>query len=116
MIFCAQGSYVARANALADLVALLNANATLYVPGENELKIAQLQTLLLALKSQNSDVENAIQPLELARTARNETLYHPQTGLVAVALLAKKYVRSVYGARSPQALQVGAVQFTKPRK
>ena len=115
-IAAVQGSYVARADALAELIALLDANKTIYKPTENALKILELQALLLTLTSQNSDVENAIQPVTNARAVRNEKLYDPQTGVVAVALLAKKYVRSVYGARSPQALQVGAVKFTKPRK
>lgn len=112
-IAAVQGSYVARANALADLIALLEANATIYNPSETALKTATLTTLMLALKSENSDVENAIKALELARAARNEVLYHPETGVVAVALLAKKYVRSVYGATSPEAKQVGAIRFKK---
>lgn len=115
-IAAVQGSYVARANALAELIALLLANQTLYNPSENGLKLVDLQALLLTLTSENADVENAIKALELARAARNEALYHPETGVVAVALLCKKYVRSVYGATSPQAKQVGAIKFTWPTK
>jgi hypothetical protein len=115
-IAAVQGSYVARANALAELIALLVTNAAIYNPGEAALKTDALTTLLLALQSENSDVENAIKALEMARMARNEVLYHPETGVVAVALLAKKYVRSVFGARSPEALQVGAIVFTWPSK
>ena len=61
-------------------------------------------------------MENTIKALELARTVRHEKLYHPETGVVAVALLCKKYVRSVYGAKSPQAAQVGGIKFTWPSK
>ena len=87
-----------------------------FVPGENDLKIGVLVALSATLKAHNAAVDETYQPVKLARALRDELLYHPQTGLVARAALVKKYVRSVYGATSPQARQVNALKFTRPRK
>lgn len=85
----------------------------LYAPNENDLKISALNTSLTNLKALNTAVINAATPYSNARIARNIILYQPGTGLVEVAGEAKKYVKSVFGATSPQYKQISALQFKK---
>ncbi len=84
---------------------------TTFVPDENELKIGVLVALSATLKSHNAAVDETYQLVSLARAQRDEVLYHPKTGLVALAMLVKKYVKSVYGATSPQFKQVNGLKF-----
>lgn len=84
-----------------------------YAPNETALQIATLQTYSGDLKAANSAVDNAIPPLSNARIARNQILYAETTGLVDVALTVKKYVKSLYGADSPQYKQISGLAFTR---
>ena len=54
-------------------------------------------------------------PLNNARITRNDTLYKANTGLVDIALDVKTYIKSVYGATSPQYKKISKIKFTKPR-
>ena len=83
-----------------------------YKPNETELKVATLQTKLDSLKSTNTDLVNGFTNWSNARINRNTTLYNPLTGLVQTALEVKKYVKSVFGATSPQFKQVSGIEFT----
>ena len=83
-----------------------------YKPNETELKVATLQTKLDSLKSSNTDLVNGFTNWSNARINRNTTLYNPLTGLVQTALEVKKYVKSVFGATSPQFKQVSGLEFT----
>ena len=47
-----------------------------------------------------------IRPLSNARISRNDILYKANTGLVDIALDTKTYIKSLYGATSPQYKQV----------
>jgi hypothetical protein len=49
-------------------------------------------------------------------TTRNSILYASVSGLVDVALDVKKYVKSVYGASSPQYKQVSKIEFKNRTK
>ena len=49
------------------------------------------------------------------RIARDKVLYAEGTGLCDIALDIKNYVKSVFGATSPQFKQVSEVRFTKAR-
>ena len=42
----------------------------------------------------------------------DSTLYNPLSGLVQTALDVKKYVKSVFGASSPQFKQVSGLEFS----
>jgi hypothetical protein len=86
-----------------------------YTPNEDELKISTLNTLLAELRSKNSDVINAATNLSNARIARDKILYSEGTGLCDIALDVKNYVKSVFGASSPQFKQVSEVRFTKAK-
>lgn len=87
----------------------------LYTPNENELKTVQLNTLLTNLKASNTAVINAHTAFSGAKISRDVVLYAQNTGLYDIALEVKKYVKSVFGATSPQFHQVGKIHFTHPR-
>jgi hypothetical protein len=48
-------------------------------------------------------------------TNRDQLLYGEETGMVDVAMDVKNYVKSVFGAISPQYKQVSRLRFTKSR-
>ena len=83
-----------------------------YKPNEKELQVATLQTKLDSLKTANTDLINGFTNWSNARINRNTTLYNPLTGLVQTALEVKKYVKSVFGASSPQFKQVSGLEFS----
>lgn len=87
----------------------------LYIPNENDLKTVQLNTLLTNLKASNTAVINAHTAYSNAKISRDAVLYGVNTGLYDVACEAKKYVKSVFGATSPQFHQVSKIHFTNPR-
>mgnify|MGYP001374604408 CR=1 FL=1 len=87
-----------------------------YTPNEVDLQAATLQIFHNNLKATNTAVINATTAISNARIARNQILYAPKTGLYDIAQEVKKYVKSVFGATSPQYKQVSKIKFTKPRK
>jgi hypothetical protein len=58
-------------------------------------------------------VGNTEAALNVARMARNTLLYTKNTGLVDVALGVKLYVKSAFGATSPEYKSISDIQFTK---
>ena len=86
-----------------------------YAPNETELKVDTLNRMMDDLKAKNAAVMDATTPLSNARIARNEVLYKENTGLYDVAADVKAYVKSVFGASSPQYRQVSKIKFTKSR-
>lgn len=87
-----------------------------YTPNEVDLQVATLTTFHNNLKTTNTAVINATTAISNARINRNQILYAPKTGLYDIAQEVKKYVKSVFGATSPQYKQVSKIKFTKPRK
>lgn len=96
----------------AQLIATLTAEPK-YQPNENDLKLAALNAILADMKAKNTAVINVTTAASNARIARNKVLYDDTTGLVDTALAVKLYVKSVYGATSPQYKQVAALKFVK---
>jgi len=84
-----------------------------YLPNENELKVVGLNTLLTSMKASNTSAITATTNFINARIARNTLLYAKDTGVVEVAQDCKAYVKSVYGATSPQYKSVSSIKFTK---
>ena len=87
-----------------------------YIPNEEDLKTASLSASLDNLKIKNSAVVPTEVQLSNARIARNEIQDRPLTGLVDIALDAKVYIKSVFGATSPQYKQVSKLAFVKQKK
>jgi|SRR5690554_4929357 chromosome segregation ATPase len=82
-----------------------------YTPNETELQIATLQTKLQALKNSNAEVSKAYAEVSNSRLERNKILYSVDNGLVDTAGEVKQYVKSVYGASSPEFGQIKGIKF-----
>jgi len=86
-----------------------------YTPNEIDLKVTALQTKLQELKDSNDQVANAYTAVSNARIDRNKTLYKDDSGLVDTAGEVKKYVKSVFGATSPEFSQIKGIKFKKEK-
>jgi len=111
-ISVSQQSYDSIIEHFSKMITLLSSEAS-YVPNENELKVATLNTKLASLRTANTNVINGTTAANNARISRNKTLYDESTGLVDTAMEAKKYIKSVFGARSPEYNQVVDLEFKK---
>jgi len=87
-----------------------------YAPNEEDLKITSLSALRDDLRTKNIVVLPTEVQLSNARIARNDIQDRPLTGLVDIAFDAKVYIKSVYGATSPQYKQVSKLAFVKQKK
>jgi hypothetical protein len=109
-ISTSQQSYDRLIDHLVNLIELLQQTPQ-YNPNENDLKVAQLQAKVTNLQSAKTAWIAAFSTYSNAIRMRDEKLYHPETGIVSLALKAKKYVKSLYGAQSTQYKQIGALAF-----
>lgn len=114
-ISVSQQSYDSLIDNFNKLIACLSAEP-LYVPNETDLKVTALNTTLTNYKTLNTTVINASVPYKNAIIARNSVLYQDIAGLVDVALEVKKYVKSVFGATSPQYKQISKLEFKRIKK
>jgi hypothetical protein len=106
-----QQSYDKLMDHFAQMIATLTAEPK-YLPNENELKVATLNTMLTDLKAKNTAVINATTALSNARIARDKLLYAETIGMLDTAQDVKQYVKSLFGANSPQYKQVSGLKFT----
>lgn len=100
---------------LFDLFIKQIASITQYNPNEAELKVAGLTAFFNDLKAKNTAAINAATQHSNARISRNDILYRDSTGLVDIAVDTKLYVKSVFGASSPQYKQIAKLAFRKPK-
>ncbi|MEK7263253.1 MAG: hypothetical protein AAB071_01935 [Bacteroidota bacterium] len=113
-ISASQMSFDNRIDNFEKLIQLL-AGQPGYLPNETDLKLITLNTLLADMKTKNSAAITAVTSLSNTRIARDAILYTPETGLLDIAAEVKKYVKSVFGATSPQSKQVSGLKFKKPK-
>ena len=113
-ISVAQLSYDNRLENLDKLIMLLE-SVPYYKPNEEDLKVASLKALQSDLKTKNNDVVIASIQLSNARIARNELLYKPLTGIVDTAFDFKVYIKSIFGATSPQFKQISKLKFVNKK-
>ena len=113
-ISTSQQSYDQLIQHLAGLNSVLEAEPS-YTPNETDLQTVTIQTKIAELTAKNTAVATAYTVISNSRIARNETLYSATTGLVETANEVKKYVKSVFGASSPQFAQVKGIEFKKPK-
>jgi len=111
-ISSSQLSYDNRLDNFDKLIKLLT-SITQYAPNEADLKVVALTTLLTDLKAKNTAVITATIPLSNARISRNDILYKELSGLVDIAQDVKSYVKSIFGATSPQYKQVSGLEFKR---
>ena len=107
-----QMSYDNRLDNFDKLIKLLS-SVEQYAPNEADLKVTSLTSLHADLMTRNSAVISAATPLSNVRISRDAVLYKGDTGLVDIALDVKAYIKSVFGASSPQFKQVSKLAFTK---
>lgn len=112
-ISASQMSFDNRIQYFEELIGLLSASG-LYNPNEDDLKISALEALLADMKAKNNAAINAVNEARAVRIARDEVLYNDTDGIIALTALVKKYVKSLFGATSPQYKQLVALKFKKP--
>ncbi len=109
-----QQSYTQLVEHLDNLIGVLTADGH-YNPNEDELKLTTLNDYSNTLREKNQAVITANTPFSNARITRDNDLYDSEHSLVTRAALVKKYVKSVFGADSPQFAQVSGLEFRDPR-
>lgn len=114
-ISTSQQSYDQQIQHFAGLISVLQSEAS-YAPNENDLKVATLTAKQADLTAKNNAVSTAYTNVSNSRITRDTTIYGTDTGLFDVAAEVKKYVKSVFGATSPQFAQVKGIVFTKKKK
>lgn len=82
-----------------------------FVPNETELTVPELETKLDGLQTANTGVINAYTAYSNAMMRRNQSLYDPITGITQTAKEVKQYVKSLFGATSPQYKQISGIEF-----
>lgn len=113
-ISASQQSYDQQIQHFAGLISVLESE-TSYTPNETELQIATLTAKQADLVAKNNAVSIAYTGISNSRINRNKTLYEDGTGLVSVATEVKKYIKSVFGASSPEFAQVKGIEFKNVR-
>ncbi len=86
-----------------------------YLPEETALKVENLQEMLHWLTQQNKAKTLAFNAMKNIRIERDLVLYHPETGLLAIAEAVKKHIESVYGIQSTQYKKVHKLRFKQPK-
>lgn len=104
-------SFTQQADNFGILLQLLT-TISAYDPQEGELKLITLKTYKDSLVSATQAVDQSEAALNLKMIERNKVLYIEGTGLYDIAHKVKKYVKSLYGATSPEYLTVSGILFT----
>ncbi len=82
-----------------------------YSPNETPIKTTTLSNYKTQLQNINTAVKNAYTPYFNAMIVRNKKLYDIQIGLTSKAKLVKAYVKSIYGASSPEYKGINSLSF-----
>ncbi|MPT32049.1 MAG: hypothetical protein E2600_10380 [Chryseobacterium sp.] len=109
-----QQSYDKQIDHFLNLIEVLE-QAPAYKPNEVELQPKNLRALLQSLTDANTAHIQAYTPYSNALIARDKVLYDDTDSICSVAKESKAYIKSVFGATSPQYKQVSGLEFTKPR-
>lgn len=107
-------SYVQMVNHFEGLISVLSSEPT-YTPNETDLQIATLQAKQAELATKNNEVAMSYTDISNSRIARNATLYTKDDSIFEVASEVKKYIKSIFGATSPEFAQVKGIEFKKPK-
>jgi len=83
-----------------------------YTPNEEDLKLNNLTTYHASLMSSTQAVDQTEAELNTKLIERDKILYAEGAGLYTIAQNIKKYVKSLYGATSPEYTNVSAIEFT----
>ena len=113
-ISTSQQSYTQQIQHLAGLISVLESEPS-YTPNETDLQIATLVAKQNELTTKNEEVATSYANISNSRIARNTTLYSTEGSIFDVASEVKKYIKSIYGASSPEFAQVKGIEFKKPK-
>ncbi|WP_267406417.1 MULTISPECIES: hypothetical protein [unclassified Chryseobacterium] len=83
-----------------------------YAPNEDNIKLQNLNTYHDSLQATTFAVDQTESELNTKIIERDKILYAEETGVYAISLKIKKYVKSLYGATSPEYTTVSAIEFT----
>lgn len=114
IISVSRQSYDSLTESFSSLIDLVSSVPS-YTPNEADLSVASLTIFRDGLQTANINVINAEVAYSNARISRDNLLYSKDSGLVDVAMDVKNYVKSIFGATSPQYKQVSGIKFTKPK-
>jgi hypothetical protein len=109
-ISASQQSYDLQIDHFEKLIELLTTEPK-FNPNETPLKLVTLTTYKTKLETANTAVKNAYTPYSNAMIARDIKLYNPENGLVERSKLVKNYVKSIFGASSPEYKQINKLRF-----
>ena len=84
-----------------------------YIPNEDDLKLTNLSAYHASLVGATQSVDQTQAELNAKIIERDNILYAEGTGLYTIAQNVKKYVKSIYGATSPEYTNVSGIEFTK---
>ena len=104
-------SYTQMAENFGILLQLLGTIPT-YNPNEDDLKLANLEPYKNSLVDSTQSVDQTEAELNNTLIERDQLLYKDGTGLYSIAQNVKKYVKSLYGATSPEYTNVSSIEFT----
>ena len=113
-ISSSQQSYEMKSDHFNKFYDLIASEAS-YAPNEVDLKLPAILAYKNSLQAANTAVNTAFEAVNNARIKRDKTLYHPKTGVHAIQLLVKEYVKGTFKANSIQSKQMSGIRFTKPR-
>ena len=113
-ISVSQQSYDRLTDSFEELIVLAKTEPK-YNPNEDEIKIVKLEDCHQQLTQINTQVKNSYVPYSNAMIARDQDLYTPETGLIDLALDIKNYIKSIFGASSPQYRQISNIEFSRPK-
>lgn len=113
-ISTSQQSYTQQIQHFAGLTAVLKSEPS-YTPNETDLQTVTLDTKIADLTTKNNEVALAYVNVSNARIARNNTLYNTADSIFEVAADVKKYIKSIFGATSPEFAQVKGIEFKKSK-
>lgn len=114
-ISTAQLSYTSIVDHFKKYQTLLASLGTSYAPNENELKLTTLTTQIAAWETLNNQVDVAETASKNALIKRDKSFYSSKTGIPDIAADVKDYVKSVFGAGSPEHKMLTKITFSKPR-
>ncbi|MDM1042747.1 MULTISPECIES: hypothetical protein [Empedobacter] len=104
-------SYTQQAENFGILLQLLS-TIPIYNPNEDDLKLVNLNIYKDSLVNSTQSVDQTEAELNLKLIERDNILYADGTGLYSIAQNVKKYVKSIYGATSPEYANVSDIEFT----
>ena len=104
-------SYTQQAENFGILLQLISTIPT-YAPNEDDLKLVNLNSYKDSLLNSTQAVDQTEAQLNNKLIERDNILYTDGTGLYSIVQNVKKYIKSLYGAGSPEYKNVSSIEFT----